>query len=211
VRGLWRTERELRGKGFLRVAGVDEAGRGPIAGPVVAAAAVFADGCRLEGLADSKVLRSAERERLFEVIRRKALCIGVGSADARTVDRVNIVGATHLAMREAIGRLQPQPDFLVVDGRRLPGVSIPQMAVVRGDKTCACVAAASIVAKVTRDRMMVELDQRYPGYGFARHKGYGTAEHLARLVELGPCPEHRRCFRPVRAAQHDRLHFEDGR
>ncbi len=208
MRGLWRTERELRGEGFFRIAGVDEAGRGPIAGPVVAAAAVFADGCRLPGLADSKLLKPEERERLLKLIQEEALCVAVGTVDAQTVDRLNILGATHLAMREAIGRLRPEPDFLLVDGRRLPGTSVPQRAVVGGDRTCACIAAASIVAKVTRDRIMLELDRTYPGYGFARHKGYGTRKHLARLVELGPCPEHRSSFKPVRAARQGSLHLE---
>jgi ribonuclease HII len=211
VKGLWRTERELRGKGFLRIAGVDEAGRGPIAGPVVAAAAIFPGECRLPRLADSKLLTAKQREQLFGLIHRKALCIGVGAADARTIDRLNILAATLLAMRNAIGQLQPEPDLVLVDGRCALDVPCPQRAVVGGDRICASIAAASIVAKVTRDRMMLGLDQAYPGYGFAQHKGYGTRQHLERLAELGPCPEHRRSFKPVRLGWQERLGFERAR
>ena len=208
MRGLWTTERELRQQGFVRIAGVDEAGRGPIAGPVVAGAAVFEGSCRLPGLADSKLVKPADRERLYDLIYRKAVCVGVGVADARTVDRLNVLKATHLAMSEAIRQLEPTPDLLIVDGRGLPGAVVPQRAIVGGDRTCASIAAASIVAKVTRDRMMVKLDEMYPGYAFRRHKGYGTREHLARLAELGPCPEHRRSFAPVAAARQGRLSLE---
>jgi len=211
VRGLWTTERELRRQGFVRIAGVDEAGRGPIAGPVVAAAAIFDGCCRLPGLADSKLVKPADRERLFDLIYRKAVSVGVGIADARMVDRLNVLQATHFAMSEAIRQLQPTPDLLIVDGRGLPGATLPQRAIVGGDRTCASIAAASIVAKVTRDRMMLELNEMYPGYAFGRHKGYGTREHLARLKELGPCPEHRRSFAPVAAARQGRLPLESQR
>jgi len=211
VRGLWTTERELRRQGFVRIAGVDEAGRGPIAGPVVAAAAIFDGWCRLPGLADSKLVKPADRERLFDLIHRKAVSVGVGIADARMVDRLNVLKATHFAMSEAIRQLQPTPDLLIVDGRGLPGATLPQRAIVGGDRTCASIAAASIVAKVVRDRMMVELNEMYPGYAFGRHKGYGTREHLARLMELGPCPEHRRSFAPVAAARQGRLPLESQR
>lgn len=206
--GLWRAERELRNQGFLRIAGVDEAGRGSIAGPVVAAAAIFDGSCRLPGLADSKLVKPADRERLFDLIHRKAVCVGVGIADARMVDRLNVLKATHFAMSEAIRQLEPRPDLLIVDGRGLPGAALPQRAIVGGDRTCASIAAASIVAKVVRDRMMVELDETYPGYAFGRHKGYGTRVHLQRLMELGPTPEHRRSFAPVRAARQGRLSLE---
>jgi len=208
VTGLWRAERELRNQGFLRIAGVDEAGRGSIAGPVVAAAAIFDGSCRLPGLADSKLVKPADRERLFDLIHRKAVCVGVGIADARMVDRLNVLKATHFAMSEAIRQLEPRPDLLIVDGRGLPGAALPQRAIVGGDRTCASIAAASIVAKVVRDRMMVELDETYPGYAFGRHKGYGTRVHLQRLMELGPTPEHRRSFAPVRAARQGRLSLE---
>ena len=208
MRGLWRAERELRNQGFLRIAGVDEAGRGSIAGPVVAAAAIFDGSCHLPGLADSKLVKPADRERLFDLIHRKAVCVGVGIADARMVDRLNVLKATHFAMSEAIRQLEPRPDLLIVDGRGLPGAALPQRAIVGGDRTCASIAAASIVAKVVRDRMMVELDETYPGYAFGRHKGYGTRVHLQRLMELGPTPEHRRSFAPVRAARQGRLSLE---
>lgn len=208
MRGLWRAERELRNQGFLRIAGLDEAGRGSIAGPVVAAAAIFDGSCRLPGLADSKLVKPADRERLFDLIHRKAVCVGVGIADARMVDRLNVLKATHFAMSEAIRQLEPRPDLLIVDGRGLPGAALPQRAIVGGDRTCASIAAASIVAKVVRDRMMVELDETYPGYAFGRHKGYGTRVHLQRLMELGPTPEHRRSFAPVRAARQGRLSLE---
>jgi len=205
MRGLWATELELRRQGFPFIAGVDEAGCGPIAGPVVAAAVVFAGRHRLPGLADSKLTKPADRERLFELIHQKARCVGVGIVDARTVDRLNILAAARRAMAEAVSALEPPPDLLLIDGRGLPGARLPQRAIVKGDRTCACIAAASIIAKVTRDRMMVALDAQYPGYGFGKHKGYGTQEHLARLLELGPCPEHRRSFAPVRAARQGRL------
>ncbi len=205
MKGLWTTELELREQGFLYIAGVDEAGCGPIAGPVVAAAVVFSGRRRLPGLADSKLTRPADRERLFHLIHEKAVALGVGIVDARSVDRLNILAAARVAMMEAVRGLDPRPDLLLIDGRGCPGAPIPQRAVVKGDRTCACIAAASIIAKVTRDRIMDELDERYPGYGFRRHKGYGTPEHLERLIELGPCSEHRQSFAPVRAARQGRL------
>lgn len=205
MRGLWATELELRRRGFLHIAGLDEAGCGPIAGPVVAAAVVFAGRHRLPGLADSKVTKPSDRERLFDLIRERAVSIGVGAVDARTVDRTNILAAARAAMMDAVSKLSVRPDLLLVDGRGVPGAPIPQRAIVKGDRSCACIAAASIIAKVTRDRIMNELDAQYPGYGFARHKGYGTREHLERLLELGPCPEHRQTFAPVRAARQGRL------
>lgn len=202
---LWATEQDLRRNGYSFIAGVDEAGCGPIAGPVVAAAVVFPGMRRLPGLTDSKLTTLRTRETLFDLIQAKARSIGVGVVDARTVDRINILAAARLAMTEAIRQLAPVPDFLLVDGRGLPGALIPQRAIVKGDRTCACIAAASIIAKVTRDRIMLELDASYPGYGLARHKGYGTAEHLACLRALGPCPEHRRTFAPVRDLFQGRL------
>jgi ribonuclease HII len=208
MKGLWATELELRRRGFLHIAGVDEAGCGPIAGPVVAAAVVFAGRHRLTGLADSKLTKPGDRERLFDLIYDRAVCIGIGAVDARTVDRINILAAARAAMMEAVSKLSVRPDLLLVDGRGVPGAPIPQRAIVKGDRTCACIAAASIIAKVTRDRIMNELDAQYPGYGFARHKGYGTREHLERLIELGPCLEHRQSFAPVRAARQGRLLLE---
>ncbi|MBN1460798.1 MAG: ribonuclease HII [Armatimonadetes bacterium] len=209
VRGLWKTERELRGQGFAHIAGVDEAGCGPIAGPVVAAAVIFAGSCRLPGLADSKLLKPEDRGRLYNLIRRKAISVGVGIADVRMIDRVNILRAAHFAMETAISQLAPAPDLLLVDGRGLPAPPFPQRAVIGGDRKCASIAAASIIAKVTRDCLMTELDQMYPSFGFDRHKGYATREHLDRLAEFGPCPEHRRSFAPVRNLAQGRLAFGD--
>jgi ribonuclease HII len=203
--GRWRIEEELRGQGFALIAGVDEAGRGPLAGPVIAAAAMLPPRCRLPGLHDSKLLAPAERERLYELIRKRAIAIGVGISDAKMVDRLNVLEATHWAMREAVEQLDPQPDLLLVDGRRVPGLPVRHRAVVGGDGLCASIAAASIVAKVLRDRMMAELDALYPGYGFREHKGYGTKEHQKRLLELGPCPEHRMSFAPLRDLAQGRL------
>jgi ribonuclease HII len=196
----------------MHIAGVDEAGRGPLAGPVVAAAVILPEGCHLPGLADSKTLAPARRRHLYDLIVECAVGTGVGIADARVVDRENVLRATHLAMREAIGDLDPPADFLLVDGRGLPGSRTPQRAVVGGDGLCASIAAASIVAKVVRDREMVNLHERYPDYGFASHKGYPTPEHLARLREIGPCPEHRTTFGPVRESLQSRLQFghQDG-
>ena len=204
-RGLWRIERDLWRRGFAHIAGVDEAGRGPLAGPVVAAAAILPPRCRLPGLADSKLLSAVRRERLYDLITGRALRIGIGLAEAGTVDRLNVLTATHAAMQAAIEQLDPPPELLLVDGRGLPGARIPQRAIVGGDRMCASIAAASILAKVVRDRLMMELDERYPEYGFGKHKGYATREHLARLAELGPCPEHRLSFAPVRAAVQTRL------
>jgi ribonuclease HII len=205
MRGRWRHERELRAHGFSLIAGVDEAGRGPLAGPVVAAAVVLPANCRLPGLADSKALTSLARSRLCETIQKRAVCFAVASVEAQIIDRINILQATYRAMREAIARLDPSPDFLLVDGWALPAAPVEQRALVQGDCICASIAAASILAKVTRDQMMEGLDRQYPGYGFAQHKGYGTQEHLAQLALLGPCPEHRRSFAPVQGWFQQRL------
>jgi len=161
--------------------------------------------CRLPGVADSKLLSAARRERLHDLIMERARRVGIGIAEARTVDRLNVLAATHIAMQAAIEQLDPPPELLLIDGRGLPGARIPQRAVVGGDRICASIAAASILAKVVRDRLMMKLDARYPGYGFGSHKGYATREHLARLAELGPCPEHRLTFAPVRALVQNRL------
>ncbi|HEU5322373.1 MAG TPA: ribonuclease HII [Methylomirabilota bacterium] len=186
----WRT-------GLTRVAGVDEAGRGPLAGPVVAAAVVFDPDRRVRGVCDSKVLLPERREELFAAIQARALAVGVGVVDHETIDRVNILGATRLAMAEALAGLAVVPDLVITDFVALAGLACPQRNLVDGDARCASVAAASIVAKVTRDRLMRELDARFPEYGFARHKGYATPEHLAALDRHGPCPVHRRTFAGV--------------
>jgi ribonuclease HII len=183
--------------GLARVAGVDEAGRGPLAGPVVAAAVVVTPEHRIRGVADSKLLSPERREELFVTIHERALAVGVAIIDHATIDRVNILQATRLAMLHALGGLSVAPDFVITDFVSLPGIPCPQKNLVDGDARCASVAAASIVAKVTRDRIMVELDKQFPEYGFARHKGYGTPDHLAALDRHGPCAVHRRSFAGV--------------
>jgi len=179
------------------VAGVDEAGRGPLAGPVVAAAVMLDPLRRIRGLADSKVLPPERREELFAEIELRALAVGVGVVDHATIDRVNILQATRLAMGEALARLAVAPDLVITDFVALAGLPCPQRNLVDGDARCASVAAASIVAKVTRDRLMFDADRRFPDYGFARHKGYATPDHLAALDRFGPCPLHRRTFAGV--------------
>ena len=179
------------------MAGLDEAGRGPLAGPVVAAAVVLPPGTRIRGVDDSKRLEPERREELYEVIRARALGIGVGLVDAPTIDRVNILQATRRAMGMALGALGLEPELVLTDFVALDGLRCPQRNLVEGDRRSATVAAASIIAKVTRDRMMAEADREYPAYGFGRHKGYATLEHLAALMMHGPCPLHRRTFSGV--------------
>lgn len=193
-------ERELWAAGLERVAGVDEAGRGPLAGPVVAAAVIFRPEDRVPGVTDSKQLSEAAREELVVEIRRRALCIGVGAASPREVDRLNILRATHLAMRRALDRLSALPDHVLVDGLPVDGLGREHTAVVDGDAKSFTIACASIVAKTTRDRLMKRLAARYPAYGWATNVGYGTQEHVMALGELGPTPHHRRSFVPVQLA-----------
>jgi len=198
MESLWKHEREAREKGFLRVAGVDEAGRGPLAGPVVAAAAILPLEGLPAGINDSKKLTPAKRDELFEKIREKALAVGVGQASVAEIDELNIYRAAQLAMERAIGALGEKPDFLLTDAMPLPALkAIPQKPLVHGDALSLSIAAASIIAKVTRDRMMGELHRQYPVYGFEGHKGYGTEEHMRALETHGPCPEHRLSFGPV--------------
>jgi ribonuclease HII len=183
--------------GVVRVAGLDESGRGPLAGPVVAAAVMIASERRIRGLCDSKLLTPPEREVLFDAIYERALAVGIGIVDHELIDRINILEATRRAMYEAVANLVNVPELVITDFVYLPGLACPQRNLVDGDARCATVAAASIIAKVTRDRMMLEADAKFPEYGFARHKGYGTAEHLAALDRYGPCPMHRRTFSGV--------------
>lgn len=190
-------ERSARLSGYIRIAGLDEAGRGPLAGPVVAAAVMLPDGLLLPGLTDSKQVAERDRDRLFEVIRARSVCYGIGIADERTIDAVNILQATILAMKQALQALDPQPDYLLLDALTLPGVPLPQKPLIKGDCRSHSVAAASILAKVTRDRIMLTLHEQYPLYNFHKHKGYGTKEHLLRLREHGPCEAHRKTFGPV--------------
>ena len=181
----------------MSVAGLDEAGRGPLAGPVVAAAVVLGPGTRIAGVDDSKRLTPEERESLYPVIHARAVAVGVGVVDAETIDRVNILQATRRAMSLALGSLGLEPELVLTDFVALDGLRCPQRNLVNGDQRSATVAAASIIAKVTRDRMMAEADREYPQYGFGRHKGYATLEHLAALIMHGPCPLHRRTFNGV--------------
>lgn len=184
------------------VAGVDEAGRGPLAGPVVAAAVILDERKPIAGLADSKKLSAQRRNRLYDDIRAHALCCSVAQASVEEIDDLNILQATLLAMQRAVAGLRLLPHLVLVDGNRLPVLGVRAEAVVQGDATVAAISAASILAKVTRDRALVQLHEQYPMYGFDQHKGYGTAQHLAALALLGPCPAHRRSFAPVaRAAQ----------
>ncbi len=192
-------EQEARRCGYRRIAGVDEAGRGPLAGPVVAAAVILPVRCRLIGVDDSKQLSASERDRLYAAIMDRAVCVGVGSSTAEEIDRVNILEATKLAMRRAIGELSPPSDYVLIDAVSLTGVAMPVRPIIKGDALSLSIAAASIVAKVTRDRLMARFHEIYPQYNFLSHKGYGTEEHLARLTEYGPSPIHRRTFAPVSA------------
>lgn len=200
-------EQDAWAKGLQRLAGVDEAGRGPWAGPVVAAAVIFdpafvtrEQNGLLKGLTDSKKLTARSRERFFEILTASASVeVGVGRADPEEIDRLNILRATHQAMARALLALTPLPAHALVDGGRVHGLPCPSTSIIRGDSLSLSVAAASVAAKVTRDRIMQELSGRFPLYGFERHKGYGTADHRAALRKYGPCPVHRRSFRPVKA------------
>jgi ribonuclease HII len=181
-------------RGITRLAGVDEAGRGPLAGPVVAAAVVLPPGARIAGVDDSKRLLPEERERLFDVIRGRAVGVAVAVVDHVTIDRINILQATRLAMGQALAALDVEPELVLTDFVAVPGLRCPQRNLVEGDRRSASVAAASIIAKVTRDRIMEEADREYPAYGFRRHKGYATPEHRMALEQHGPCALHRRTF-----------------
>ena len=183
------------------VAGVDEAGRGPLAGPVVAAAVILDELAPVSGLADSKVLSPRRRELLFDQIRARALCCSIAIATVEEIDRLNILQATLLAMRRAVEGLRLRPHRVVVDGNRVPLLPMTVAALVKGDAKVSAISAASILAKVQRDRWCLDLHAQYPDYGFAAHKGYPTAEHLAALRRHGPCAAHRRSFAPVRAAE----------
>jgi ribonuclease HII len=187
-----------RRQGFLVIAGVDEAGRGPLAGPVVAAAVILPEGHRIAGVDDSKKLAEAKRNLLFDVIMKQAVSVGVGISDSQTVDRINILQATLRAMESAVSSLSPQPDCLLIDGISKTALQLHQKTIIKGDSRSLSVAAASIIAKVTRDRIMVAYEKEYPGYGFAGHKGYGSAAHMAAIAAMGPTPIHRLTFRGVR-------------
>jgi ribonuclease HII len=200
LRKMLRYETTLWAAGVTRVAGIDEAGMSPLAGPVAAAAVIFAPGSRIPGVDDSKKLDAKERERLATVIKKTCVAWAVGFAEVEEIDRINIYWAGLLAMRRAVEALQPAPEHLLLDARRLREVPLPQERIVHGDAKSLSIAAASILAKTARDARLVELDALYPGYGFAKHKGYPVREHAAALARLGACPIHRRSFGPVREA-----------
>ena len=196
----WTLEEAARARGALRIAGVDEVGRGPLFGPVVAAAVILAPGFQFDGLTDSKKLTEKKRNELDVEIRANAVCWAIAEVDAETIDRINIRRASLLAMRRAVEQLALGPDFLLIDGRDTIDWQCPQQAVIHGDAISFSIAAASVLAKVYRDRVLIELDREYPGYGLAQHKGYGSQAHLAALKRLGPTPLHRKSFHPVAQA-----------
>ena len=195
-------EKELYTQGIQLIAGVDEVGRGPLAGPVVAAAVILPKACKIPGLNDSKKIPKSKHKEIYEAVLQNAVAIGIGVKDNQVIDQVNIYEATKLAMMEAIGQLDPQPQHLLIDAMKLD-LPISQTSIIKGDANSLSIAAASIVAKVTRDQMMEEFDKEYPGYDFAQNAGYGTAKHLAGLDKLGVTPIHRRSFEPIKSMCED--------
>lgn len=191
-------EKNARNNGFFHIAGIDEAGRGPLAGPVMAAAVILPVGITITGVDDSKKLTPDKREKLFDIIMTQALSVGVGIATPADIDRINILQATRSAMLAAVRNLSPPPDYLLIDGITAIDSKIPQITIKKGDSLSLSIAAASIIAKVTRDRLMIEMDAQYPGYGFAGHKGYGSAAHMNAIKRLGPSPIHRLTFGGVK-------------
>lgn len=191
---LWELEKKIYAEGYELLCGVDEAGRGPLAGPVYAAAVILPRGLEIAGLNDSKKLSEKKREALFDVICEKALAYGIARAEVEEIEAYNILNATFLAMNRAVAALEPQPQLALIDGNRNTGIEIPSRCVIKGDATCADIAAASILAKVSRDRYMMEMAERYPQYHFQQHKGYGTKLHYEALREHGPSPIHRLSF-----------------
>ena len=202
LEGMLAYEKECYARGTELIAGVDEVGRGPLAGPVVAAAVILPKGSKIPGLNDSKKIPKSKHKEIYEAVLKEAIAIGIGVKDNQVIDQVNIYEATKLAMMEAIGQLDPQPQYLLIDAMKLD-LSIPQTSIIKGDANSLSIAAASIVAKVTRDQMMEDLAQLYPGYDFAKNAGYGTANHLAGLHKLGVTPIHRRSFEPVKSMCED--------
>ena len=202
LEGMLAYEKECYARGMELIAGVDEVGRGPLAGPVVAAAVILPKGCKISGLNDSKKIPKSKHKEIYEAVLQEAIAIGIGVKDNQVIDQVNIYEATKLAMMEAIGQLDPQPQHLLIDAMKLD-LPISQTSIIKGDANSLSIAAASIVAKVTRDQMMEEFDKEYPGYDFAKNAGYGTANHLAGLDKLGVTPIHRRSFEPVKSMCED--------
>jgi len=193
----WLFEEKARSLGYSNVAGIDEAGRGPLAGPVVAAAVIFSSSNPIVGLNDSKLLTEQARQKLFDQINLSAL-VAVGIVSPQIIDQINILQATRQAMAQAVKKLEPPPDYLLIDGPISLDLDVPQQSIVKGDQLSVSVAAASIIAKVSRDLIMTDLHKQYPHYGFDRHKGYPTKEHIRAIMTYGPCPEHRRSFRGVK-------------
>ncbi len=187
-------EREKRNEGYKYIAGVDEAGRGPLAGPVCAAAVILPDDVFIEGINDSKKLTEKRREELFDIIREKAIAYNICMVDEKRIDEINILNATYEAMNGAVNGLNVTPDYVLIDGNRIGGMTLPHETVVKGDAKSVSIAAASILAKVSRDRFITKMAQKYPEYGFEKHKGYGTAAHNEAILKYGPCPIHRRTF-----------------
>ena len=202
LEGMLAYEKECYARGIKLIAGVDEVGRGPLAGPVVAAAVILPKACKIPGLNDSKKIPKFKHKEIYEAVLQEAIAIGIGVKDNHVIDQVNIYEATKLAMMEAIGQLDPQPQHLLIDAMKLD-LPISQTSIIKGDANSLSIAAASIVAKVTRDQMMEEFDRKYPGYDFAQNAGYGTAKHLAGLDQLGVTPIHRRSFEPVKSMCED--------
>ena len=202
LEGMLAYEKECYALGMELIAGVDEVGRGPLAGPVVAAAVILPKACKIPGLNDSKKIPKSKHKEIYEAVLQNAIAIGIGVKDNHVIDQVNIYEATKLAMMEAIGQLDPQPQHLLIDAMKLD-LPIPQTSIIKGDANSLSIAAASIVAKVTRDQMMEEFDRKYPGYDFAQNAGYGTAKHLAGLDQLGVTPIHRRSFEPIKSMCED--------
>ena len=187
-------EKELRDNGYRLIGGIDEVGRGPLAGPVVTAVVILPEDCRILGINDSKKLSAAKREELSQKIREQALDYSFGMVSPQEIDEINILQATYKAMRKAIKGLKIKPDFILADAVTIPDISVPQRGIIHGDARSVSIGAASIIAKVERDAMMFEYDKAFPGYGFGHNMGYGSAEHIAALREIGPCPIHRRSF-----------------
>ena len=202
LEGMLAYEKECYAREIELIAGVDEVGRGPLAGPVVAAAVILPKGCKISGLNDSKKIPKSKHKEIYEAVLQNAIAIGIGVKDNHVIDQVNIYEATKLAMMEAISQLEPQPQHLLIDAMKLD-LPISQTSIIKGDANSLSIAAASIVAKVTRDQMMEEFDKEYPGYDFAKNAGYGTANHLAGLDQLGVTPIHRRSFEPVKSMCED--------
>jgi len=190
-------EAKAAARGYQKICGLDEVGRGPLAGPVMAAAVILPRGCLIPGLRDSKKLTPLQRERFYDHITEVALSIGIGTVENETIDEINIYQATLLAMQQALKVLKTKPDYLLIDALRLPNIDIPQEGIIRGDNLSISIAAASVIAKVTRDRLMIRYHADFPEYQFHRHKGYGTREHFEKIKEYGPCPLHRKSFRGV--------------